>query len=640
MSDETTYGWSSSFPVFVSTPSGAIRKRLEGQYPYADQSQRDAWRATIPPLQNEVREVMASDHGAATFTAILEYTLPCDSRRPDAVLLLGGAVVVIELKGKEVPEPADLDQAAGYRRDLACYHRDCADRPVYAILVPSRARGYIGEFGGVHVCGPEFVDQLVARFDRRSGSQPLAAGQFLDPQAYRPLPTLVQAARELFQSKTLRRIWQAAADTDPAVNCIQDIIREAVATQSRRLVLVTGVPGAGKTLVGLRLVHTNELDDLAVARADGTPLAPAVFLSGNGPLVTVLQYQMRASGGAGQMFVRGVKDYVKRHAGAQRPVPREHVLVFDEAQRAWDAQRVAEKGHVAEPRSEPELFVTFAERIPQWCVVVALVGTGQEIHVGEEAGLGQWQLAVDGAGEPNRWQVHGPPALQYYFGGSAVPYNAEPSLALDREIRFHLAKDVHALVQALLDGRELAANRYAKGLHSHGFRLYVTRDLEQGRSYLRERYRESPDSRYGLLASSRDKILGMFGVVRTAWPKSLDVGPWFCEGPGRAGSGTHLEVAATEFDAQGLELDNALVCWGIDFVKRGAKWDTSGGRAYSKRSTVRDADQLRMNCYRVLLTRGRDGAVVFVPPVADFDETMVYLLACGFKELTTAGATT
>ncbi|MSQ82597.1 MAG: DUF2075 domain-containing protein [Myxococcales bacterium] len=633
MPDEAHYGWSSSFPVFVATPSGAIRKRLELQYPYAEEAQRRAWQATVPPLQAEVGEVLTADAGANEYTAILEYTLPLDDRRPDVVLLLAGAVVVIELKGKDVPDPADLDQAAGYRRDLLCYHRDCAERPVYAVLVPSRARGYVGEFGGVHVAGPDYLDKLIARLDKRLADKPLAAAQFLEPEAYRPLPTLVQAARELFQSKKLRHIWQAAADTDPAVNCIEDVIREAATTKTRRLVLVTGVPGAGKTLVGLRLVHSSNLDNLAIARSDGVPIAPAVFLSGNGPLVSVLQYQMRSSGGAGQTFVRGVKDYVKRHEGANKPVPREHVLVFDEAQRAWDADRVASKGHVAQPRSEPELFVSFAERIPDWCVVVALVGTGQEIHVGEEGGLGLWQLAVDGAKEPTRWQVHGPAALQSHFGGSVVAYNAEPPLALDREIRFHLAKDVHALVQAVLDGREWAAQRYAKVLHEQSFRLYVTRDPDLGRAYLRNRYREAPDSRYGLLASSRDKILGMYGIARSAWPKTLAVGPWFCEGPGNAVSCTHLDVAATEFDAQGLELDNALVCWGTDFIRRDQAWDTSGGRNYSKRSNVRNPLQLRKNCYRVLLTRGRDGAVVFVPPHADFDETAAYLLACGFEKL-------
>lgn len=162
--------------------------------------------------------------------------------------------------------------------------------------------------------------------------------------------------------------------------------------------LLTGVPGAGKTLVGLQAVHAHFLDDLAVNRGDGKPSAPAVFLSGNGPLVEVLQYELRGAGGGGQTFVRGVKDYVRRYSGKRALVPPEHVLVFDEAQRAWDADRVGEGHGTSHGRSEPELFVDFAERIPGWCVVIGLIGSGQEIHLGEEGGLALWRRAIERCG--------------------------------------------------------------------------------------------------------------------------------------------------------------------------------------------------------------------------------------------------
>ena len=152
---------------------------------------------------------------------------------------------------------------------------------------------------------------------------------------------------------------------------------------------MTGVPGAGKTLVGLQTVHARYLDDLVVPRADGKSRVPAVFLSGNGPLVEVLQYEFRSAGGGGKTFVRGVKDYVKTYSRKPGLVPPEHVLVFDEAQRAFDAEMVAAKhpGARGPARSEPEHFIEFAGRIPDWCVVIGLIGTGQEIHVGEEGGL-------------------------------------------------------------------------------------------------------------------------------------------------------------------------------------------------------------------------------------------------------------
>ena len=157
--------------------------------------------------------------------------------------------------------------------------------------------------------------------------------------------------------------------------------------------LVTGVPGSGKTLVGLSAVHNPALDDLAVERAGGKPTAPAIFLSGNGPLVQVLQYELRGAGGGGKTFVRDVKNYVKQYLGDRRQVPPQHVIVYDEAQRAWDLEQVTAKHSLPFPKSEPEAFVDFGERIPGWCVLVGLIGSGQEIHVGEEAGLGQWRTA-------------------------------------------------------------------------------------------------------------------------------------------------------------------------------------------------------------------------------------------------------
>ena len=182
-------------------------------------------------------------------------------------------------------------------------------------------------------------------------------------------------------------IHRAHAETQPAIDEIARIAHEAAQTHTRHLVLVTGVPGSGKTLVGLSAVHNPALDDLAVERAGGKPPAPAIFLSGNGPLVQVLQYELRDAGGGGKTFVRDVKNYVKQYLGDKAAVPPQHVIVYDEAQRAWDEAQVAAKHAFASPMSEPQAFVEFGERIPEWCVLVGLIGSGQEIHVGEEAGL-------------------------------------------------------------------------------------------------------------------------------------------------------------------------------------------------------------------------------------------------------------
>ena len=463
---------------------------------------------------------------------------------------------------------------------------------------------------------------------------------FLDESSYRPLPTLVAAARELLRSGSLRRVHRAAAATEPTVALLKDICVEAAKTKTRRLVLLTGVPGAGKTLVGLQTVHAHWLDELAVTRGTEKPTAPAVFLSGNGPLVEVLQYELSKAGGGGRTFVRGVKEYVKRYSARGSLVPPEHVLVFDEAQRAYDRAMVAEKHKIPleAARSEPEHFIEFAERIPDWCVVVGLIGGGQEIHKGEEAGLVQWRRAIESSPRMSDWQVHMQPAAQSVFSGCPRPVLTDKRLSLDTELRFHLTKDVHRFVAQVLDGCPPAENaKVLTALEQSGFHIRLTRDLDVAKSYLQERYQDQPDARFGLLASSRDRLLPRFRVYNDFQAtKMVRFGPWYGDSQDDASgrSCRLLNDCVTEFGAQGLELDAALVAWGADYRMVGGKWDSSKASRYQRSvAEVRDPHQLRMNSYRVLLTRGREASVIFVPKVAEMDETAEFLRASGVVAL-------
>ncbi len=309
------YGWESSFPQFRDTGPRIIRARLQEFLPDSGFEQVRAWDDSIPRLQTEVKEVLDEEPDAGVYTTILEYELPMESRRPDVILLIRGAVVVLELKGKTEPSQADLDQAAAYARDLGCYHRSCSEQPVHAVLVPTKAQGHVAVRSGVHIVGPDALDSLVQTLQHPPPGKPIDPIDFLSAEAYCPLPTLVQAARELFANGELRRIKRARALTDPAVGEVTRVVHEAARTRTRRLILITGVPGAGKTLVGLRAVHSHYLDDLSIPRTGGVSSAPAVFLSGNGPLVEVLQYELRDAGGGGKTFVRGVRDYVRRYSG-------------------------------------------------------------------------------------------------------------------------------------------------------------------------------------------------------------------------------------------------------------------------------------------------------------------------------------
>ena len=634
------YGWESTFPGFREVSPRVIRGRLQEVLHEVSPQQIGAWDASIPLLQREVGEVLDRDLKATEFTAILEYWLPMESRRPDVIFLLRPTVMVLELKGKVDPSVADLDQAAAYARDLECYHRECHGRTVLPVLVPTGARGYIGERLGVHIAGPDALDELIASLPAAESEAPLTPERFLSLDAYCPLPTLVQAARELFMERRVRWIEKAHAATEPALAEIERIIRDAHATRSRRLILLSGIPGSGKTLVGLRVVHEHYLDDLASLRNGRKASAPAVFLSGNDPLVTVLQYELKGARGGGKVFVRRVKDYVAKYSKSNA-VPPEHVLIFDEAQRAFDAEQVQEK-HKNTPgfsggRSEPEHFIEFAERIPDWCVVIGLIGKGQHIHIGEEAGLGLWRAAIEEASEPGRWVVHGPADTADVFRGSQFSFVPSSALSLDLELRFHAAEDLHHFVGGLLGGESTATNRRVASRLEHArYQLRITRNLDTAKTHLRSLYDNKPEARFGLLASSRDRDLASFGILNGFQDtKRVNFGPWYgdSEEAHRGRSCRHLRDCVTEFGAQGLELDAALLAWGTDLCWEEKKWSCSRARRYQNSRRVKDPIELRRNAYRVLLTRGRDATVIFVPPLAELDETYRYLVDSGFLEL-------
>lgn len=269
---------------------------------------------------------------------------------------------------------------------------------------------------------------------------------------------------------------------------------------------------------------------------------------------------------------------------------------------------------------------------------MGLIGGGQEIHIGEEAGLGLWRQALEKSSKFDQWAVHLPGHVASIFSGSAVPAHRSDSLNLNTELRFHSARYLHVFVAGLLEGHPVSDSlALANELEKQGYHLRVTRSLEQAKDYLRERYSKNPDARFGVVASSKDKDLERFGVANDfQTTKRIKFGPWYADPEGAEGgySCRHLRECVTEFGAQGLELDAVLLAWGTDLAFTGGKWSIARARGYMKRSRVKSPYQLRINAYRGLLTRGRDASVVFVPPLPELDATFEYLTASGFRELT------
>jgi hypothetical protein len=300
--------------------------------------------------------------------------------------------------------------------------------------------------------------------------------------------------------------------------------------------------------------------------------------------------------------------------------------VFDEAQRAWDARYMLEKRGV--DRSEPELLISAGDRMPHWATLIGLVGQGQEIYSGEEGGLAQWADAIRGSDMP--WEIMCSPEHASAFDGLTVtPYG---DLQLRVPLRARRAEQLDEWVALLLQGSVAEAADRAIDVHLAGFPLRFTRDLDAARGYARDLDEGDGTRLYGLLASSHAKNLAVLGVDNTFQAtKRIRVSKWFNDPPSSADSGRNLKQPITEFQCQGLELDLPIVCWGDDLRRDAGRWIA---RPVKRRYRQDDPIGLLINSYRVLLTRGRDGMVIFVPAQTSLDETADALRQAGVAELT------
>lgn len=629
-------GWASLFSVFEAASIDEVVNSLSAFVADATPEQFRAWKASVPSLKTECAKVLKEQSKAVYYGAILEYRMPDGPHRVDAVLLVSGAVLVLELKGDGNWQPEYIEQAADYARRLYWYHSLCgeANVRVHTILVSYGRTGdeVLSEW---HTrTNIESLVDVVRRFDRPTEMEPISVARFISPGLCQPSPTLVQAARRFFADHELPHIKRIDVLTNAAVQRIVDEIRATHAQKKRKLILVSGVPGAGKTFVGLKIAHEKFLDDLVEPMANGEkPTAPAVFLSGNGPLVEVLQYELKRAGGGGRVFVRGVKEFVERYSKKRSVPPPHHVLIFDEAQRAWDAEKVRTSHKDETATSEPEAFVRFAERVPTWSAVIGLIGDGQEIHTGEEGGMILWAEAV--AQSECEWEVVGPNRFREIFAAKAVGYSGYDELHLARSVRFNFAEGLSDWAAGVVSGEQTLAelSTIASELRRQGYQLRVTRNLARAKEFLWAKYRMFPEARFGLIVSSRDKSLKDCGVVPTDG-RFFRPGPWYADPDSSPNSCRRLQDAITEFSAQGLELDHSLLVWGGDFVLSDGRWDFSAAKRYLKKSGVKDPLQLRRNAYRVLLTRGREGVLICLPEsLSILDETFAFLISAGCELL-------
>jgi Uncharacterized conserved protein (DUF2075) len=644
---------------FAGADPIAILGAVSAQLPFSvDANQREAWIYQIRHLQ-QIAPAIPDAH------VFLEFIIPRMGRRADVVLLHRGVIFVIEYKVGETSFSSHaIDQSLGYALDLKNFHETSHDRHIVPVLVATKGahtspiplRSEDGVTAPVLTNSSRLVD-VITSLGMRLADRPIDAALWASGR-YKPTPTIVEAAQALYRGHDVREISRSEAGAEnlsATAAYISYVIDRSKAEHRKSICFVTGVPGSGKTLAGLNIanermrVHEDE---------------HAVFLSGNGPLVDVLREaltedalrQAREHGlprpsraseyQRACAFIQNIHHFRDDNLQTDRP-PVERVVVFDEAQRAWNMEQTSQfmrqkRGQAGFSMSEPEFLLSIMDRHPDWCTVICLVGGGQEINTGE-AGIREWLSAL--ASRFQGWDVHisdqilGPQYLARDEDQALlcdVRLHTTSYLHLAVSVRSFRAEHVSKFVGALIDGDALRAREIATTLTDYP--IYVTRDPRKARAWLRSRRRGL--ERSGLLASSNALRLKPEGIYVKA---RIDPPLWFLAPRDDVRSSDALEDVATEFDDQGLELDWTCVCWDANFRWGKERWEVA---SFKGTKWQRIGDPTRQtylaNAYRVLLTRARQGMVIFVPPGDEADPTRPpsyyngtygFLLHAGIKDL-------
>lgn len=671
------YFYSDSIAEFISKPSASILGELSAQNTFSlTVEQRDAWKREIEFLKTILPPYCGN--GSIFF----EYSIPRMGRRIDVVLLIQGIIFILEFKvGEHEFTKADLAQTWDYALDLKNFHRASHHLSIVPILVATNARR-----GNVST---EFIPYDDKVFYPLCASEESLAETIhnalniadrienFDVQdwatsSYAPTPTIIEAASALYNAHSVAEISRSegsAKNLTDTCSAISEIIQDCEANHKKAICFVTGVPGAGKTLVGLN-----------IATQQFAKKKPAVYLSGNGPLVAVLTEALardkvrrekereRAERHAGNphpqkaqtkkaaisevkafiqlvhhyrsAYLLGTKiqngeiladeDYFRDEQNRNRNfVPVDHVAIFDEAQRAWSKEALANfmsrKKRIPNfPCSEPAFLISCLDRHKDWAVIVCLVGGGQELNTGE-AGISEWISALNEYFP--QWHVYISKHLEEkeYASGEALKLlegrqgvNVEDSLHLAVSMRSFRAENLSNFVHALLDFEKGKARNLYAALKNN-YPIVITRDLAKAKKWLRDHARGS--ERYGMLVSSKADRLRPLAIDIRSKP---DVVCWFLNDDTDVRASNFLEDAVSEFDVQGLEVDWACVVWDADMrCSQAQTWEHFQFNGGSKWNKIKKSDRqaYQKNAYRVLLTRARQGMVICVPAGDPTDAT-------------------
>ncbi len=587
--------------------------------------QKNSWIEEIEILKTQLTKFPSGD-------IAFEYTIPRIGQRIDVVCIIQGIIFLLEFKSgeKEYHKSTD-DQVMDYALDLKYFHEMSRDRYIIPINISTEAPSVENhlslmddKIADVFRCNKNTISdcmQLVLCLynDTTLSIQDWSASR------YSPTPTIIEAAQAMYRHHSVSEISRndaGAQNLTRTTEAINKIIDSCKNKHEKAICFVSGAPGAGKTLTGLNIAnerHRFNEDE------------HAVFLSGNGPLVDVLQEALardkkerdcigiEEARRQTKSFIQIIHKFRDEALTSDKP-PVEKVAIFDEAQRAWDSHELSKfmkqkKGISDFEQSEPEFLIDFMDRHKDWAVIVCLIGGGQEIYSGE-AGIENWFRVLNK--KYNNWDVYlsnKMTDLEYVDNVATIQnllrksnFHVVPELHLEVSLRSFRSEKLSAFIKAVLDNNvEYAAKLYEE--LNKTYPIVMTRNFDEAKRWVKVKSRGS--ERYGLLASSGGKRLRALGI----WvPSEIDHVKWFLGGKDNINSSYYLEVAASEFKVQGLEIEYALVAWDADFRYEDGEFDyfSYKGTRWNHINIERNQRYLK-NAYRVLLTRARQGLVIFVP---------------------------
>lgn len=664
--------YKSDFKSFIEADPfsvlGRIHDTFHGQ---ALTTTDEAWLGEINLLQNVLLPWKAEEA-----EIIFEYDIPRLGKRIDVVLLLRGLIFCLEFKvGQKDALQSDVEQVMDYALDLKNFHRYSHDRVIIPILIPTKHTSssssftpsvYSDSIYNPLITGANGLQNLIQEVLKHANANTPGTIQDWIISPYTPTPTIIEAARSLYENHSVEDITRHEADkvtTDATIAYILEVINQSKRNREKSICFVTGVPGAGKTLVGLDVaVKQSYQDDGTFNEDDG-----AVYLSGNGPLVAVLtealardnykksrekddDKKLSDSRREVNKFIQIIHRYRDNIlAKIKNPVVNgeleidpdkavklqqsgygevEHVAIFDEAQRAWTHKRIADylkrggtygnKLKVANfPMSEAAFLIWSLDQREDWATIVCLIGGGQEINTGE-AGISEWIAALNERFP--HWNVYISDKLtgpEYAEGKVNELLEHNPNvvysdkLHLGVSLRSFRAERLSAFVHSLLSFNPDAAELY-KNVVSHGYPIVLTRSMDKARKWLRQQARGTQQT--GILIS---KVSARFKPLAVhVLPQSEDNAVhWFLEDKTDVRSSNYLEEAATEIQVQGLEVDFACVLWDADMRYDNGKWTfwKFNGKTQWTPEKNYEPHKYMLNAYRVLLTRARQGMVICVP---------------------------